>query len=340
MKMISAELDNLTRWQNKKRDFFETYYIKWNDCQQNYAGWVRYTLYSSTSHQPEAAVWGTFIDFKDPSKRISIKETFPLEKAEISRDCFRLIIGSSGITHREAWGEVSANNVRLSWKLRAEDEGLMVRHIPWPLYRGSLPPTKFVAPLCWYPLSGEVIVNEQALSIKGSPAHQGHFWGTKQVSAWTWGNCSSFQDDPTFKFEGVVGMMRHGNVELPPVRSFFFHWEDKLYACNDVITAFFINQSQHDLCKWEFQAKSGNLLFVGEMKSSPEDMIVYRFQDPDGELRYSHNNFKADLKIEIYRLNGSDRQKIKTVTAEGTAAFEVAQPQLDSRVKWQVYEKP
>ncbi len=66
MSLTQAEQDNLPRW--KPNNFFESYYLKWNDPQQQVAAWLRYTLFAPLNREPEATLWGIFFDAKDPKK--------------------------------------------------------------------------------------------------------------------------------------------------------------------------------------------------------------------------------------------------------------------------------
>lgn len=125
-------------------------------------------------------------------------------------------------------------------------------------------------------------------------------------------------------------------IPQPTMTCLFFYWQNKLYTCNGLLSSFF-TETKHNLLSWHFKAVSDDLLFIGELKSKPQDMIIYRFQDPDGQYRYSHNNFFADLIINIYPNKDSYKnQLLATMTAIQTAAYEVAQPIKESCVKLQV----
>jgi hypothetical protein len=332
MSLSSRKEDNFVQWDKRKKNFFETYYIKWNDPKQQQAGWLRYTIYNSTSQKPESAVWGTFIDKQVLHRNIEIKQTFPVDKVECEKDSTRLVIERSGIDHTEAWGEITSNKAKLKWKVRVTNEGLMVRQMPKLVYKKFSPVTKFVAPFCWYKLSGEIQINSETIKLDNVPAHQAHFWGTKQVASWAWGNCGTFNEDPSFFFEGVAAKINLPGKLMPTMTCLIFHWEGKTYRSNGLVDAFLKNKSENDMFCWKFQTECDGLLFLGEMQSTPEEMIMYRFQDPDGEYRYSHNNFHARLRIHIYKKEKGHWQKIKTFTSENSA-FEVAIPEYDTRVK-------
>jgi hypothetical protein len=325
--LSAGESANMVRWTPKRPNFFETYYLKWQDLRTVTAGWVRYTICKSARNNSEAAVWCAFIDGKDPSRNVLLKECFPFTSVHCARERFSLTIGDSGINHRRAWGSLEKGGRRLAWNVETTTEELICRHVPWPFHRGILPPTKFVAPFCWSRLSGAISVDGETLLLDRVPAHQGHFWGTKQVASWTWGNCGSFREDSEFGFEGISGRVSLGRFKPPPLNSFAFYWEGRCLRSNS-LGRVLLNRSRNDLEHWEFEATAGKFVFRGDIRSRSEDMILYRHVDPDGDSRYSHNNFCADACIRLFR-NGKE---IKKFTAERSAAFEVAGPERDPRV--------
>lgn len=329
MSLSLKESLNLTRYRPNRANYFETYYIMWNDLEQGHAGWVRYTLYRSSKERSEAAVWGIFIDHKHPERNVAIKDVLPFEAASFDTERFRLDIGRSGMTQEAAWGEVASGDQRMSWRLTTAEEGPDLQHFPPLLYRTPVPTTKFLAPSGWYGVGGTVTVNGQTIEIRNARAQQAHFWGTKQVEAWTWGNCALFKEDPDFAFEGVVGYLKRG---LPPMAMFLFRFEGKTYACNSLLQCFVTNKSRHTMDGWTFEARHGELRFKGQMRSTPAQMVLYKHVDPDGQARYSHNDLNASLTIEVQSKQAGRWETFKTFTADRAAKFEVAQPEHDPRV--------
>lgn len=330
--------ENLPRWAGAPRDFFEVYYVKWNDLETGSAGWVRYTFFGGKPFAAECGVWGIFVDPADPESAFAAKATYPAAAASLADRRFEIVIGDSGITNERAWGTVrDAAGRQMRWDLRVAEAGPMVRHIPAPLRRGPLPSTKFVAPEAWNALAGTVEIDGRTIAVDGAVGHQAHFWGGRQVEAWTWGNCGAFREDPSFRFEGVVGFMKR---RLPPMTCLFFQWEGRLYELNGLLGSFTANSTAQTLDRWEFAGRTGDLRFRGTMRGRPERMFLYRHYDPDGAPRHSHNDFTADLAITIDRREGRRWREVAAFHADGTAAFEVAQPERDPRVTREVEQAP
>ena len=329
-----AEAGNRARFSAQKRNLFETWYLKWNHLESETAGWIRYTLFHSDSRPSEAAVWAIFVDARHPERTVCIKQNHPLADVALSDGGLRISIGkdgASGIRHGEAWGHVKGGGSEMSWRLASQGEATLVKHIPWPLYSMPVPTTKFLAPHCWYPASGTVTVDGRRIDLDRVPAHQAHFWGTRQAHAWTWGNCSTFREDPDFGFEGISGRVKVGPLHVPAMSSFSFRWEGVVHRSNQLLRSW-LNRSRSDLTEWRFSARAGGLRFVGALSARPDEMILYRHVDPDGAPRHSHNHFFADLDLRIERKQKGGWREIKRLTAERSAAFEVAQSDRDPRV--------
>lgn len=329
--LSSQEKDNLTRWNGSRKGFYEVYYLKWNDPTRGIAAWLRYTLLSPRTRPPEASLWGIFFDAKDPKNNLAIKRTFPAAEARIEREIFYFGIGPSAVFDRGARGTLSDEKNRLAWEFKF-GEGLTLRHFPSPLYATPFPKTKFLAPYLSTRLTGEFTVNDRTFSLENVPAHQAHLWGTQHAASWIWGNCNAFAEDPDFCFEGLSVKVPVGARTAPPMTLLFFYWDGKFYSFNSPFR-WFSNKSWNELDRWHFEAGTKDLKFVGDVFSSPEQMVGVRYEDPDGSERFCHNTKVADLRIQVLKKTGSGWACLKTLSAERTCAFEVVEPSLDPRVR-------
>ena len=332
MPLTPREQDNLTRWDESKKGFYEVWYLKWNDPAQGIAAWLRYTLLAPLSRDPEVSVWGIFFDSKDPKKNVAIKKTYPLGDARIEREIFYFAAGPSAIFDSGARGELAEGQDKISWELKFENNALSLRPFPSLLYLGNLPKTKLVAPYLSTKISGEFVVNDRSFSLQAVPAHQAHLWGTEMADSWVWGNCNAFEEDPDFCFEGLSANIKVGNRLSPPMTLLFFYWEAKLHRFNSPLN-WVTNRSRHELDRWHFEAGMRGFRFVGDLFSRSEEMVGLRYEDPSGSSRFCHNTKVADLKIEVLREKKSGWECVKTFNASKTAAFEVVQPNLDRRVR-------
>jgi hypothetical protein len=327
---------NIPRVTAAGNDFFEVYYVKWNDLANRTAGWVRYSFFRGRAFTPEFGLWGIFLDQARAGDMFAAKVTHPAHEAKLAGHGFAVTTADAGITNERLWGSVRDRTGRtMRWDLNVTAHGPTIQHVPAPLRRGPLP--KFVAPDCWTVLAGDVELDGQVIPVRNAVGHQAHFWGTRQVAAWTWGNCSAFREDPTFRFEGVVGFLTAG---APPLTTLCFDWNGHVYELNGLFGAALANTSRHTLERWDFVGRTGHLRFEGTLRARPERMVLYRHYDPNGTPRHSHNDLAADLTIVIRRRMRGRWRTVATFRADGTAAYEVAQRTHDPRVIRKVEQDP
>ena len=310
------EADNHTRWDGSKKGFYEVYYLKWNDPAQQAAAWLRYTITAPVSGAPVFSVWGIFFDAAGSQRPIFIKQDLTAGTSEISRKNLDLRIGSSRLTHTEAQGILSDKNHSLSWDLHYEQNGIGLRHFPALLYKTPFPSTKFLAPYLSVPISGTFVVDGRSITLDHAPAHQAHIWGTDMAPAWVWGNCNTFEEDPTFCFEGLSA---HGLTLLT------FYWERRLYQTQSPLK-WILNRSRAERNRWSFGASFGDLYFAGEITTRPEDIVDVRYVTPSGGERFCHNTKIADLQIRILQKKPGGWTVIRTFNARRSAAFETVGP--------------
>lgn len=332
MPLSPQEKDNLTRWHESQKGFYEVYYLKWNDVANGRAVWLRYTLLSPKNRPPEASVWAIIFDTKDPSNNFGLKKDYPLSEARIERDFFYFAAGPSAIFQSGARGELDDGKNQVSWEIKFGDPLLSLRHFPSSFYWGGLPKTKLLAPYLSTKLSGEITINGRRIDFENLPAHQAHIWGTDMAPFWTWANCNAFTGPDEFCFEGLSARLNVGGRTTPPLTLLFFQWEGRFYRFATPWD-WWRNKSQSSLDRWIFEATDGNILFSGELTARLPEIAGVKYENPDGSLRYCHNTKTGDLKIRVLRKKKFGWEEMTTYEASGTAAFETVQPTLDPRAR-------
>lgn len=324
----SREELNRSRWSVRRRNFYETYYLMWNDLEADRVGWVRYTVCNSTRGASEAAVWGVVLDGAEPHRSVTIKQVHALSDVRTSARPFRFDIAGSGLTDTEAWGEVASGDATMAWHLRTLEAGPAISLVPRPLYRLPVP-TKFVAPSCWYRAEGDLTVNGEAMELANGWVHQAHFWGNRQAAGWTWANCAKFDGDSDFAYQGVIAHLRRG---WRPTALLAFRYRGRIHLCNGTFQSFARNRTAYSMDGCTLEARDGELRFRGTITATPEDMIVYQHVDPDGSVRHTHVDVAASMIVTVERRTPRGWVSEETVTATRTAKFEVAKPERDARV--------
>jgi hypothetical protein len=328
----SQQAANRVRWHAGRRDFYEVHYIQWWDHENAVAGWLRSLLFSSRSGRDEAAIWAGVIDLANPARSLTVKHAHTLASARIADAPFRVAIGQAEMTNGASAGSIDEGPAAISWSVAFDTPGMEIAHIPAPLGNLPIPPTKFVSGYCGGRLSGWIEVAGKRYATRGAPAVQSHFWGPKNVVGWSWGHCANFHNDPGFIFDGVFAATKLGGVPMKPLNIFFFRMDGIDYRCNGLAQALFGNASTRDIQGWRFTARSGDTVFRGEVTARPEEMCLWRHEDPDGDERLAHLTVSADYKISVTRrVRGAD-VPVKTVMASRTGIYEITLPGVDDRV--------
>ncbi len=331
----SQEAANRVRWRAGRRDFYEIHYIQWWDHKNRVAGWLRTLLFASRSGRNEAAIWAGVIDLANPAESVTVKQVYKLASAQIAASPFRIEIGNGEMTNGASSGSIDQGPAAVSWAVAFDTAGMEIAHIPGPLRNLPVPPTKFVSPYCGGRLSGWIEVAGKRYATREAPAVQSHFWGPKNVVGWSWGHCANFLEDPSFIFDGVFADTKLGGFRMKPLNIFFFRMDGVEYRCNGLAQALFGNASTRDIQGWRFTAQSGDIVFRGEVTARPEEMTLWRHEDPDGDERLAHLTVTADYKITVTRLVGGANAPVKTVTASRTGIYEITLPTVNDQVAHQ-----
>lgn len=328
----SQEAANRVRWHAGRRAFYEVHYIQWWDHENRVGGWLRTLLLSSRAGRGEAAIWAGIVDLANPADSLTVKQIYPLTTARIAASPFRITIGNAEMTNGASAGSIDQAPAAVSWAVSFDTPGMEIAHIPAPLRNLPVPPTKFVSAYCGGRLSGWIEMAGKRYATAGAPAVQSHFWGPKNVVGWSWGHCSNFREDPSFIFDGVFADTKIAGIRMKPLNIFFFRMDGIDYQCNGLAQALFGNASTRDIQGWRFTARSGDIVFRGEVTARPEEMSLWRHEDPDGDERFAHLTITADYRITVTRLAGGTHVPLKIVTASRTGIYEITLPAVDDRV--------
>lgn len=327
--MRPAEKDNVLRWNQRSRGFYEVYYFKFNDVAQGVAFWLRYTLLIPVEGrgEPLGELWGIFFDVRDPKNNRAWKESFPISRVSSKKDPFELRIRKSVLRHDMARGEIFSGAGHLKWDLRVEPRQEGYRNLPGLLYRLPLPKTKVVAPnlSCFY--SGTVDIGDRVFTLSNAPGHQAHIWGTKHAAQWAWANCNVFTKGEDAVFEALSGQIKLGGWLTPPLSGVFLKVGQQVYPFNSYHQMLAIN-SHWDIYGWALEARSGRHRLLAQIRCHPKNMVGVEYRDPDGEPRVCNNTKVADLDIKVLEDPGDGPPVlIHSLESRQCCAFEAVGPE-------------
>lgn len=321
MAITRKEQDNVLRW-DRRRGWYEVYYLKWNDVASRTAYWIRYTLTSPLPKvgDPYCELWGIFFDITDPKKNFAVKNRFPIDKLSWDTDKFRVAISDAELTQNACHAKIvdEKNNNSLSWNLAFDSEGPTSYLFPSEaFYKGSFPKTKAMMPHQHAIFNGTITANGREIKIANAPGQQTHLWGTKHSLRWAWGHCNTFKEEPGAVWEGIDAQIKLGPVPSPHFKLFYLKTEGKEYHFNR-LPNWFGNKSTWRLGHWTFECKNEQIKVKGEITSRLEDFVAVTYMDPDGEFLWCNNSKVASLRLSIYSPQGAH---IKDLSSEyGSAA--------------------
>jgi FkbH-like protein/thioester reductase-like protein len=314
-------LDERLRFDLGKVNDSETYYVFWTDAPRGLSMVVRYVLFNGPIEEARIAeVWCWFRERNRPANEVAVRMRYPVGHAEIvNTEAVRLRIGPSGYGADRLWGEVGPQSQRLRWdfivdrrdalaleRVRGLDEYEMFPHYQSNGVR--------------HRLNGQVSVNGTVYEIADQIASDGHYWGTKNLRAWSWGHCSQFEGAASCLFEGIAARF---NDWTQPSAWLAFVYNGVLYR-SDLVDSFYHNRElESDLTSWRFTAERGDIRFTGTLSAHVEDQILIVHPLPDAEYLYTHITYTGDMDLDVERKQDGAWWKTDRLIARGTVAFEV-----------------
>lgn len=329
-----GEIDNQLVFDGVRRGHYEVYYLKVNLPPR--AWWIRYTVLSPAAGRggPVGELWAIAFDRSEPRRNRAFKRTLPWSSCHADSAPFALRIGDATLSHAGAQGSLQdADGAQMRWDLRFEDEQRPFRHFPHgSLYRLPLPKTKVLAPHLGMRVSGRISVGDEQHQLEGAPGHQAHIWGSKHAERWAWANCTAFEGAPGLALECLTARVRVGPVTTPQLTMAALRLPDGRELAFNQVRTWLRHTSRYDLHGWRLVARRDPWRMELDLRNRLADMVGVRYEDPDGAGRVCHNTKVADATVTLLRKSGGGWRQQGRWTADGTAAFEVVEPEADERV--------
>lgn len=332
---VPALLDERLRFSPTKVDDSEAYYMLWSDAARGLSMVVRYVLHNGPIDDAKVAeVWCWFRDRQRPEHDIAIRQRYALGRAEIvNTEAVRLRIGPSGYGADRVWGEVHNGQQQIQWDWQLQRQNGTLQALPVQRVRGLedhsfFPRFQSNGVRQW--LTGSVTVNGQRYDLNQQIASDGHYWNTKELKAWSWGHCTSFEGDDDFVFEGIAARL---NDWTQPSTWLTFRYRGQTYE-STVIEAFYFNRElDADLQSWRFVAERGDLRFVGTLRARTDEQILIVHPLPDEKYLYTHITYTGDMDVDIETREGGHWWKVDSRRARGCVSFEVTREHRNPAVQ-------
>lgn len=331
---FANEADNHLVWDRQKRGHYEVYYLTCNHLESRTGFWIRYTLESPLHEAPYAQLWFAFFDARDAAKSFAINKRFPIDRLVTERSPFKLSIGESFLGHDHMRGALEGDGHAARWDLTWLPSGTTHRHLPDLIYKTDFADTKVLSPSLDAPLRGTITVDGRVLTLEGDPGGQTHLWGRKHAHAWAWAHCNAFEGQRGTALEALSVRLKRRGVVLPPLTLVSLYHDGEAHE----LTGFehtILNRGRFGTARFQFVARGKDVRIRGDYACRPEDMVLTRYEDPDGEASFCANTEIADLRVTVERRSRLWSRWVEQarLVAPQCAHFEVAGREPDPAIR-------
>lgn len=318
------------------RGHYEAWYVTVALPDQGQAFWLRYVIESPLEGAGNAhcSLWAFSFDRNDPAAGLSLHDRYPIARyANKSTDekGFRIEVGPGVLERGKAKGKVGAGASSIEWDLKFEPRGPSLEHVSPLLYSLGITKASVNSAHLALEIDGTIKVAGKAVKLAKAPGEQSHTWGKKHAAAWAWAHCNAFAEDKDAVFEGVSARVSKLGMLLPPATPIYLRAFGQEHFLNGAFSIW-SHDSDFELGKWELEAEGPDVLVQGVVEAPPERFVSVEYRDPDGRPVYCNNSCLASMKLEIYERRGARWELAKTLTSDGTTAFEIAGRERDGRV--------
>lgn len=318
--------ENKMRWDRRTKAFMEVWYSTITHRASGAGVWFRYTLTAPEARvgPPYCELWAFYFD-PDGKRSFAGKHRFEIDELAASngRDDGALVrIGDSWLSENHLEGEVAAADRRLRWSIDFEPSLRCYQHLPAVL-RSRLERRASVvcSPNLSVPMTGEVELDGEVLSLYEDPGAQSHRWGRRHPESWAWAHCSMWDEGATAVFEGVAAKPSLGPVSGPTTTFLYLEHAGQEIAFNELKWAL-RSRSRYELPTWAFSARNEDWKLAGAARIRTDRSFQVTYEDPDGSKRYCANSETGDLAIELYTKTRSGWRHEASLTSIGTAHVE------------------
>lgn len=305
------KIDNMLAWTTHKKPFYETYYIKINHPQGEWALWFKYSLYTLPDKPVGVAeILAIFTD--KAGKKICVKEIFNLEEYDIVHSHQLIAVGNSWLSLAEAIGSARENKKSIHWELRFEDPVICARLFPREsLYTLPFLKTKFVQPRMLGFVSGNVYINGFKLELHRFRVHQGHAYGPAPITNISWANCIDFNEDSEAFFEALS--TKTNLWPKLPLNLVLIGMENNIFHTHSAKNMLWGCRSYPNGDSWEFCFSESGYKFDGII--TREDLHTTMI-----DKNHTHSTM-ANVSIKVHKNERGKWKYHKSLTAQHKCSF-------------------
>jgi hypothetical protein len=338
-KLSPSEQDNEVRWHPglSRPGHVESYFLKCNlpseaaspaEGPDYRAFWIKFTILQPSEDRdaPMGEVWAIAFDTHG-GKHVALKDTFGRETWRIEPDVFYLRFGDSELRQGSTRGSVGdERRGRIAWDLSFEPRRFGVRQLPYAwMYeeKAAFPKNKLCTPQPDVRMKGFVEVNGSRVELEAVPGMQGHNWGRSHAPIWAWVHTNVLHGKGRAIFEAVSSRVQVGPVRTPWLSLAYLEYDGEPILLSGPRTLLF-SKSRLEGLRWRLLATGPKHRLEADFSAPPEDFVGVNYHNPDGSLVHCLNSKIASGSVRFYRRGSGGFELVDTLTADHTAALEIA----------------
>ena len=313
------------------RGHYESFYLRAVDPASPRAIWLRHTVHQRPGEPATASLWVTLFDAGKPPR--ALKQTVTAEMlGEGEGDWIRVGLASFGPGRARGRAVDPAGEREAEWELAFTGAEEPLRHLPRPwMYTAPVPRTKTESPCPQVFFSGRFAIDGEQVELDGWPGMVGHNWGAEHAERWLWLNGLAFEDADAW-FDVVIGRIRVGPLTTPWLGNGAVLVDGVRHRLGGMGQTRSITVSeQPDGAAFVLRGPDG-VRVEGEIRARPQDMVGWRYADPEGGEHHALNSSIASVELEI-RVNGDRR----TLHSPHGGVYELGTRETDHGIAVQPY---
>ena len=289
-----------------RRGGYESFYLRAVDEETGRGLWLRHTFHAEGGGAPVVgSIWVTL--FGADGGVVATKQSITDISDEGPDGWVR--IGQSSFGPDGVRGQ----SADASWDLTFDALDSPLRHLPaeW-LYGAPLPKTKPESPMPIAAISGTVTVAGTTFELDGWRGMVGHNWGSQHAERWIWLHGVQFAERDDAWLDLVLGRVLVAGRMLPWVGMGMLALGDERIRLGGLGRRPQVHETPRALRLEIGGSQSAALQVVAE---PPEDQIVvWRYADPDGSEHHVANCSVSGLKLDLVRKHG---ERLQLTTRHG-----------------------
>lgn len=299
---------------------YESYYLKASAPDGESSVWIRHTVHRRPEGRARGSLW--FVLFEHGAARpYAVKQTFD-DLAAPGPAGALLATGNAVFGLGEVRGAAEGEGRRAEWELSLSGGADPLLHLPERLYTAPLPRTKSLTLLPEAVFDGRVRIADRNIELSEWRGMVGHNWGTQHAEQWVWLYGDRFSEGGSPPAEGswldlVAGRVRAAGLTTPWIANGALQIDGERLQLGGIGRVASTRVRPH-VGRCEVLLRGEGVRVRATFEASRDQLVVWRYADPDGSEHHALNSSLADLSLTVER----ERHGPRRLSTRGRAVYE------------------